>query len=319
MSRVNELLARYLRDSNAFEVVRDALHALDPEAMRDVLAAALDPAYARALDLCVMTLADVGYPPAFEAMRRWLEHEDTEGIALPAAAGLDHLAGGRFNVDRFWGGDWEELPATLRALAAWWDAGEARPRSEAEWLAAQRAAQAARVANVPPPDPRLSAAEDAELRPALIALVQAFRALDPRTQHRLEVRALQRVLSIHAAGMPDSHVVQDALAVAARFVEGEATDAELAQAAEAARSATKLANAAAAWNAHHGRCGNPAAKAAAHVAQGVLYVCSAAPSNRLQGLHNARDALIMAGRGVVAVREELARQRAEVDRASGAA
>lgn len=311
MSSVPTVLLRY-RDHQDFEAARDQLHALGPAAMREVLAAAHDPAWADALPLLVMALSDVLYPPALSSMRQWMEHDDVEGIALPAASALDRTAGGRFGVDAYWSGDWSGIEDTFAALARWWDEGNACPTSEAAWLAERLAKRTAQQQAVPPPSPALSAADQAELRPILIAMVQGFRALDPRVQHRLEHRAVARVLPIWTRFAPHDARPAEALAVVGRYLRGEASEDALADARQHALACTEQANAAAAWNSIHQAWMRPNAKAAANVAQAIAYLCSPEPGNRLQGLHFARDAVEWSGAGGLAVWDELQWQHEQV-------
>ena len=59
------------------------------------------------------------------------------------------------------------------------------------------------------------------------------------------------------------------------------------------------------WSAAHHRYRVPFAKAAAEVAQRVLYALGPEVRNRWQAMHGARRALEYAGRGFAAVRAEL--------------
>lgn len=142
MRSVPTIVSWYIQNQGEFETARDEIQALDPAAMQEVLSAALSEEWSDALDLLVTCLADVQYPPALEHLRRWMHHTNIEGIALPAADALDRLSGDRFNVLRFFSGGWDELPATLQALGAWWDAGTAPLQSTSDWLAEQRARRA---------------------------------------------------------------------------------------------------------------------------------------------------------------------------------
>jgi hypothetical protein len=313
---VQTVLQAYRRHHD-FEDARDELHALGPAAMREVLDVALARGNGDELGLLVMALSDVLYPPAMPAMREWLEHADIEQIALPAASALDRAAGGRFEVDRYWAGDWTGIRETFAELAAWWDAGEVVLPSEAEWLAERTRKRQAQQHSAPPPSPALGGEQQAAMRPALIALVQDFNLLDPGTQHALEHQAVTRVLPIWRRFAPADRRLSDAMDVIARFLRGAATQAELAPACEDARACIEAARAVAAWNpAHHGWM-RPDAKAAADVAQAVVYLCSPEPRNRLQGLHLSRDALEWSGGGADAVRAELAWQHEAVGRGRG--
>lgn len=292
---VGKILKQYVRGGD-FEDSRDALHALGPEAMRAVLEAAMEP-NAKGLDLLVMVLADALYPPALPQMRVWLEHDDVDGIAMPAASALDRTAGGRFKVERFWSGDRAELPLTFRALAEWWDSGKATPPSETEWLAARRAKRQRDAGDVPPPSPQLSEAERNALRDELITLRKELSALSPAMQHRLDLAAIRRVVRIFEAWAPGERVLHEALA-AVEAGDGAAHEGPVTE-------ALRRANGDAGWNPAHGRYRRPEAKAAANVAQGVLYALSPEVRNRLQAMHFARDAIEYAGGGFEAVRAEL--------------
>ena len=309
--KVRAIHAGYVDGRLDFESARDGLHALDPSAMREVLSLAIERD-TPGRDLLVMVLADVQYPPALPHLRAWIDDDDLEGIALPAASGLDLVAGKRFRVGRFWSGDQGELPATLDALAAWWDAGVA-VASEQEWLAAQRAKRRKDRGDVPPPSPALTAAEQQTLYDDLVALAQELARLPAAVQHRLDVAAIARVLPIYRAHAPDDAVLDAAVAALARALDGDAAArASLARHAELARAATERASAAAGWSKAHGRYRAPDARAAAHVAQGVVYACSEEVRNRLQAMHSARSALEYAGHGFAAVRAELDWQLAQV-------
>lgn len=78
------------------------------------------------------------------------------------------------------------------------------------------------------------------------------------------------------------------------------------------RDATARANAAAGWSKAHDRWRDPDAKAAGHVAQGVLYAFDPMVNSRLQSMHNARSAIEYATGDVAAVRAELDWQLAQV-------
>lgn len=295
---VARIVREYVRGGD-FEDARDELHRLGPEAMRAVLEAAMEP-NAAGLDLLVMVLADSLYPPALPQMRVWMDHEDVELIALPAASALDRSAGGRFEVQRFWSGSRDELRVTFLSLAEWWDSGKASPPSEAEWLAAQRAKKARDAAEVPPPSPQLTSAQQQALRPDVIALRQELAALSPAIQHRLELTAIRRVLRIFEAWAPGDRVLHEALAAA------EAGDGSAHR--DAVTAAVERANEESGWNPTHQRFRRPEVRAASHVAQGVLYALSPEVRNRLQAMHFARDAIEYAGGGFEAVRAELAWQ-----------
>lgn len=307
---VTRILDAYARDGD-FEGARDALHDLGPRAKRQVLDAAVDPRWAECLDLLVMVLADDGYPPALPRMREWIEHDNIEGVALPAASALDAAGGGKFKVERFWSGDWQGLPETLKALAAWWDTGVAVP-TEAEWLEQKLRRRAAQTTQAPPASPALSASEQAALRDQVIELVRAFETIDPATRHRLELSAVQRVLGIYRAHAPSDGRVDHAVEVVARWLDGSTSAEELAAAAESARAAVEDANGAASWNPVHKGWMRPDARAAASVAQAVVYLCSPEPRNRIQAMHFSREAVEYSGAGLDGVRAELEWQLALV-------
>lgn len=313
MTPLSSILSWYLHNPTEFETARDEIHALGPTAMKDVLSAALNPQWTDALDLLVMCLADVRYPPALAHMRHWMEHDDAESIGIPAASAIDHLSGNKFDVLRFYSGDWAELPATLQAIGAWWDGGNVEVSSESEWLTEQQKRRAKQVAEVPPPATHISPAEQEAMRPELIKLVKAFRALPSTAQHRLEHEALTRVLPIYGQACGDDSVLRRALEAVERYCNAEGNEAELLALHNEVEKVTAAANNAAGWNSAHNRYQNPHAKAAAHVAQGILYLCSPEPRNRLQGLHYARNAMDYAGYGALAVSAELARQLSRIE------
>lgn len=298
-AQVERIVAGYLRD-HEFERARDALHDLPPNAMREVLARATAPG-ARGRDLLVTALSDVVYPPALPAMRGWLDDADTEAIVLPALSAIDRAVGGRFAADRVWDAYylWEEIRA---AIVAWWDAGEGLPSTDEEpWLREQIAARARDEAAVPPPSPALRSDERQALRADLIALKQAVDALDPRTAWALDLAAIRRVLPIYERHVGDVQVLRGAIEATERAIAGGPSESHR----DAVTEAVRRANAAAGWSKAHDRYRDPGAKAAAHVAQGVLYVLSPEKRNRPQAMHNARDAIEYAGGGFAAVRAEL--------------
>jgi hypothetical protein len=309
---LDEILARYLAE-RGFEDARDAIHALGPEAMRQVLASALDERWHEALGLLVMCLSDVVYPPALPHLRRWMDHPDVEGIALAAASALDRAAGKIFDVDRFWSCGHHELPATLRALGAWWDEGNARVPSEAEWLAERQRQRAALIAAEPPASPALTSPERDEIDPALVEMVNAFLELDPARQHRIGREAIVRVLPIYGATFSDLTLAMDGLAAADRIAAGADGAADAALRDRLAKH-IEAADALAAYNPIHKRYQDPRAHAAAQVAQGILYLCI---GSWLQGLHYARNAIEYSGQGAAAVRAELDRQRARIAASRG--
>ena len=292
---VDDILRAYECEELDFEDARDQIHTLDPAVMADVLDVLRDPTRAQAHPVAVMALADVNYPPAFEHLRTLLDpEEDPEELGIPAAIALDSLAGGRFDAERLYS-DWEGMAETFAAIAAWWDSGEAEVPTLDVWLAERRAKAATLRDQRPPPQPGAGAAEHAALRPTLVAMVKDFGALPSAVQHRLDYDALRRVMHIYTAWLPDDDGLPRALECVGRYLDGEASVEELEQAAELAREATSSANTAAGWNAHHHAYMHPSAKAAACVAQGVLYAASPEDRNRQQGLNYARDAVEWSG------------------------
>jgi hypothetical protein len=284
-------------------------------AMSDVLAAASTHPPPRGFELLVMVLADKSYPPALGAFRRWLDHPDLENIAYPAAAALAKHANEQFDTDDLYNLPVPAAKRLLHEIAAWWDAGSHHIPTEAEWLAQQAAEQTrdaapldhARVAD------QLTPAELDVLRPQIIALKQAFGRLPGATQHRLDAASIKRVLPIYAGFVPDDRVLDDALAALDQFLAGGRAPTMW---KKPVANATRAANAAAEWSATHQRWRFPMAKAAAHVAQGVLYALSPELRNRLQAMQYAREALDLAGRGFATVWAELEWQLAQVRAAS---
>jgi len=306
-ARVKAIAKQYEDGKLDFETARMKLHDLPPEAMREVFARATAPR-TRRRDMLVMVLADVGYPPAFPAMRQWLDDEDIEGLALPSASALDELAGGRFKVSRFWSGGRGELPETLAAIAAWWDSGVAEPPDETTWLAAQVERRARDAAIVPPPSPALAAAARQSLHADLVALKTALSGLPLRVQHVLDVAAIRRALPVYVAYAPDDTTLVDALDLLERtFTTPLTADtaAEYTTLRERVRAATERCNTQAGYSKTYSRYRVPAAKAAAHVAQGVLYALDPTVNARLQAMHFARDAIEYATGELAAVRAEL--------------
>ena len=314
MSNVLAILDHYL-DGGDFENARDALHKLGPTAMFEVLAVATTHPAPRGFELLVMVLADKSYPPALGAFRRWLDHPDLENIAYPAAAALAKHADEQFDTEGLYNLPVPAAKRLLREIAAWWDAGGHHIPTEAEWFA-QQAAEQTRDA-VPIDHARmidqLTPAELDALRPQIIALKQAFERLPGATQHRLDAASIKRVLPIYADFAPDDRVLDDALAALDQFLAGGPAPMIW---EKPVGNAIRAANAAAEWSATHQRWRFPTAKAAGHVAQGVLYALSPELRNRLQSMHNARDALHLAGRGFAAVWAELEWQLAQVRAAS---
>ena len=335
MSDVLAILDHYL-DGGDFENARDALHALGPTAMSEVLAVATTHPAPRGLELLVMVLADKSYPPALGAFRRWLDHPDLENIAYPAATALAKYADEQFDTEDLYDLSVPAAKRLLREIAAWWDAGGHHIPTEAEWFAQQAAEQtrdAAPIDRARVIDPLTPAELDA-FRPQIIALKQSFERLPGATQHRLDAASIKRVLPIYAGFAPDDRVLDDALAALDQFLAGGPAPMIW---EKPVGNATRAANAAAEWSAtkdtlhlyaqivgkvrlattpprNHWRF--PMAKAAGHVAQGVLYALSPELRNRLQAMHNARDALHLAGRGFAAVWAELEWQLAQVRGAS---
>ncbi|WP_052553076.1 hypothetical protein [Enhygromyxa salina] len=292
---VDDILRAYEREELDFEDARDQIHSLDPAVMAEVLDVLRDPAREQAHPVAVMALADVNYPPAFEHLRTLLDpEEDPEQLGIPAAIALDSLAGGRFDAERLYS-DWEGMAEIFAAIAAWWDSGAAEVPTVDAWLAEKRAKAASLRDQRPPPQPGAGAAEHAALRPALVAMVADFGALPSARKHRLDHDALRRVLHIYTAWAPDDDGLPRALECVRRYLDGEASVEELEQAAELAKAATSSANTAAGWNSHHNAYMDPSAKAAACVAQGVVYAASSEDRNRQQGLNYARDAVEWSG------------------------
>jgi hypothetical protein len=110
----------------------------------------------------------------------------------------------------------------------------------------------------------------------------------------------------HAA---DDHALREALDAVEEAIQGRPPGRSY---TEVVTRALQRADRAARYSEAHGRYRNPAARAAAHVCQGILYVLSPARNNRLQGLHDARNAIEYAGLGYRAIRAELDWQLARV-------
>jgi hypothetical protein len=134
-------------------------------------------------------------------------------------------------------------------------------------------------------------------------------ALDPVVAWALDLAAIRRVLPIYEQQAGDGHVLREALNAVEEAIQGRPTGRSY---TEVVTRALQRADRAARYSKAHGRYRNPAAKAAAHVCQGVLYVLSPARNNRLQGLHYARNAIEYAGLGFKAIRAELDWQLAQV-------
>ncbi|MFO0619016.1 MAG: hypothetical protein U0414_40885 [Polyangiaceae bacterium] len=309
---VKEIVARYLANKD-FEGCRSSLHALPFEAMKDVLALATQPK-AKAKDLLVMVLADSGYPPAFPAMRTWMDDPDVDEIALPAATALDRAAGKTFGVERLWSGGRGSLPETFAAVRAAWDAGDIIPEPESVWLARKQADRERDERVPPPPCPRMTPAENASLTRDLIALKNELADLPLDVQFKLGVAAIARARAIYAAYDPEDAVVGPAIDALEQRVSGASVTTGKHQ--EPVREAVRRANEVARWSKRHGRWRDPSAKAAAEVAQGVLYALDPTVNARLQPLHKAREAMEFSGVGYSGVRAELDWQLAEVRRAA---
>lgn len=307
------------RGGEHFELSRGELHDLPPEAMREVLALATAPVKGRAKggekgrDLLVMALSDVAYPPAFPAMRAWLDDEDVEKIVMPAISALDRAAGGAFDADRMWR-DFGLVSELRVAIAAWWDAGAGLPSTAEEpWLTEQVEKRARDAAEVPPPQTNFDQEEKQELYDDTVALKRGVDALDVTVAWKLDVAALRRALPIYERWAQGSPVLRDALAATERAIAGD-TSAPADR--EAVRAAVQLANKASRWSRAHQGYHNLAAKAAACVAQGTLYAIGPGRQNRLLPMHYAREAMEWSGTGLAAVRAELHWQLAAV-RAAG--
>lgn len=306
-AKVKAIAKQYEDGKLDFETARTKLHELPPEFMREVFARATAPRTKRR-DMLVMVLADVGYPPAFPAMRRWLDDEDIEGLALPAASALDELADRRFKIARFWSGNRGELPEAMAALAAWWDSGVAEPQDEAQWLAAQLERRARDAAIVPPPSPALDAADRQSLYADTVALKNELAGLPLRVQHELDVAAIRRALPCYDAYVPGDTTLVDALDRLERTFTTPLTwdqADEYTALRERVRAAVERCNTQAGYSKTYSRYRVPEAKAAAHVAQGVLYALDPTVNSRLQAMHFARDAIEYATGDLKAVRAEL--------------
>lgn len=313
-AKVKAIAKQYEDGKLDFETARMKLHELPPESMREVFNRATAPR-TRRRDMLVMVLADVAYPPALPAMRKWLEDTDIEGIALPAASALDQVADQQFKVSRFWSGHWGELPETLAALAAWWDSGVAEPQDEAQWLAAQLERRARDAAVVPPPSPELDAAARQSLYADTVALKTELGRLPLSVQHVLDIAAIRRALPIYAAYVPGDSTLSDALDLVERTfttpLTSDQADGYSTQ-REQVRAATERCNMQAGYSKTYQRYRVPAAKAAANVAQGVLYALNSGSNSRLQAMHFARNAIEYATGELDDVRAELDWQLAQV-------
>ena len=307
-----EAIVRGYVTGDDFEEARDRIHALGPEAIPAVHALATTVPVPEGLDLLVMVLADVAYPPSLPAMRRWLESDDLDTLAFPAACALGRYASEPFeDLDRIFTLD--DASDLLEEIANWWDSGEARAPTEDEWLATEQARRQRQIEEVLPQQPDLTTGEKAALDADVRTLAKEFRALPPVVQLRLDLAAIRRVLPIHAAYAPSDSTLDAAVAALDSFLAGGPDPTTWKE------RVGRLATAAyddACWNPTHHGWTDPSAKAAGDVAQGLVYVLSTDRSNRLQALHYAREAIEYAGYGFAAVRAELDWQLAQVRVAS---
>lgn len=294
-----------------FEDARDALHALGPQAASSILAEA-ERADERVLPVLVMVLADTVYPPALPAMRRWLAHEDEEGVVGPAVYALNQATGATVDVDAIHG-DRRALAAAVEAVAARWDAGENHAPSAAAWLDAQLAKRQAQIDDVPPPDPDLSQAERDSLREGLIRLNKTTQEWPLPRRHALDLAATKRALPIFEAVVPGDRRLRDAIAAVEAYLAGELDEDALGTHEEPVRTALREADRIAAYNKVYRRYQRPEYKAAAHVGQAVLYLVGTGEGSRLQPMHFSRNALAYSGAGFDAVKEELAWQLAQLE------
>lgn len=300
---VVQILTAY-SDSYDFGGTRDALHALGPAMAEHVLAAALDPAWADAHGVLIMTLADTGYPPALPHMREWMFHEDTQDFAVPSVVTLNSLAGDPFDGDKLYR-DWSMLDEMRDELARRWDAGTLRGPTEAEWLREKTEARRAQLADRPPPQPRLSAEEHQALRPMMIALKQAGDRLPGRVLHARDLDAVERHLALFEARFPSDVRPRHAAEAARRYLAGSLDAAALHAHQDTLSACIKAAKAEARWNNEHKAYHDPSAYAASHVAQAAWYLVSPGDRNRIQAIHFSLNALETHGAGYDAVRAEL--------------
>jgi hypothetical protein len=125
-----------------FDTIRDEIHALGPEVMELVLAFALQKRASDVLDLLVMVLADVGYPPAMPHFVQWLDHENEE-VRFASACALDSLADEQFGILQMIEGGWvqhDHVQAAIPSIKLWWQReGQHRVVTEHKWLAEQAA------------------------------------------------------------------------------------------------------------------------------------------------------------------------------------
>src|SRR5687768_10296006 len=162
--KVHRLVNAHLAGGD-FETTRDELHALGPEAVFAVYARAqASEGEPEALHLLVTVLADVVYPPSLPWMRKWLDSDELDSLAFPAAMALGSLAPERFEgLDDIYTSD--DATELLEEIANWWDSGKARIPTEAEWMTAQRARRKREIEKLPPEQPNLTSDQKEALRP----------------------------------------------------------------------------------------------------------------------------------------------------------
>jgi hypothetical protein len=119
--------ARALGDKfyEEFENLRDAFHALGPDAFPRIHQEAQNTTDSEILELLVVVLVESAYPPAFPDFISWLEHPNDE-IRYYCASALDQIAEKRFRIDKMIEGGWvqhDKIRAAIPAIKDWWASG----------------------------------------------------------------------------------------------------------------------------------------------------------------------------------------------------
>ena len=262
-----------------------------------------------ALDMLVIKMADVVYPPALLHFRRWLD-EGHFDLQVTAACALDSALGqGKekkpFDIVGKIGGPQRLLREAMDALRVAWDAAPVSPELDV-CINAERAFNR-EVKDVPPREPTLSPEHAQQRLKSHRKAAALLKRLPPLLAHRVDHALAGRLLPLWSAAFPDDDSLARVHAVVGKHLNGEIKSSVVYAQRPIVGEAVTKAGKAAAYSQRHRRWRNLKAAAAYSVGQCFHYLIDTSSSARGVGSGFGYNAIVLAGLGGKACLVEVAR------------